>query len=87
MSREFAFTIWVKEDARDFDDVSNAVYEAGGDDTLVGELAGKPYVSFDREAETLEDALRSALRTIKAAGLEVVRCEIPADALALAVRA
>lgn len=87
MNREFAFTIWIKSDARDFDDVSNSVYEAGGDDTVVGELAGKPYVAFDREAESLEDALRSALQTIRAAGLEAERCEIPGEALALAVGA
>lgn len=85
MSREFSFTVWVKDDPRDLVEWSNALYEAGGSDSLAGVSNGRPYVAFDREADTLDAALRSALQTVQAAGLQVEHCEIPAEeALAIA---
>ncbi len=78
------FTFTLADDPRDLLEWSNALYEAGGDDTSPGERDGKLHVSFHREADTLEDALRSARRTVQAAGLRVVSCEIPEAAMAAA---
>lgn len=39
-------------------------------------------VSFDREADSLEAALRSARETLRAAGLRPIRCEIEDEVLA-----
>lgn len=76
MKRTFSFTFWLDDDPRDLLDWSNALYEAGGDDSSPGERSGKPYVAFDREAESFEDAVRSARECVLAAGLRVLRCEI-----------
>ncbi|MBX3450643.1 MAG: hypothetical protein KF777_13835 [Planctomycetaceae bacterium] len=81
-SRVFEFTLWLADDARDHAEWSEALYEAGGDDMLVGVLAGKPYVGVHRRAESLEAAIRSARDTVQQAGLQVVKCEIEPEVIA-----
>lgn len=75
-SRVFEFTLWLADDARDHEDWSNDLYAAGGGDMLAGMLAGKPYAAVHRRAESLDEAIRSARKTVQAAGLRIVRCEI-----------
>jgi hypothetical protein len=82
--REFTFTLWLVDDARDIDDWSHAVFEAGGDDTSCGQQRGERYAIFHREAPSLEEAIRSAHQTIQTAGMSVSRLEIEADELAWA---
>lgn len=53
------------------DEAANALYEAGCDDATPGVQAGVPVVAFDREAESLEEAMASAVRDVTAAGLQV----------------
>lgn len=76
MKRTFAFTFVLDDDPRDLLDWSNALFEAGGDDSSPREHCGIPYVAFDREAESFEEAVRSARECILAAGLRILRCEI-----------
>lgn len=78
----YHFTFTLADDPRDLTDWSNALYEAGGDDSSPGIFSGTPYVSFDRAAATLEDAIRSAAENVRNAGLIIVRCEIDAEELA-----
>jgi len=58
----------------------DALYEAGCDDGSVVTRNGATYIAFDREAESLEDALRSATAQVRAAGFEVARVEMDAQA-------
>jgi hypothetical protein len=44
--------------------------------------SSQPYAAFHREAATLEDAIRTAIRDVQAAGCRVVRCEIDGRQLA-----
>ena len=39
--------------------------------------SSQPYAAFHREAATLEDAIRTAIRDVQAAGCRVVRSTIP----------
>jgi hypothetical protein len=80
--RQFEFTFWLAPEDRELLDWSNALYEAGADDCSPGEHCGKPYVTFHREAESFEDAVRSAHRDTQAAGCQVLRCEIAAEQMA-----
>ena len=80
-TRLFEFTLWLTPESREFLDWANAIYESGGDDSSPGEHCGAPYVSFHREAETLDDAVRSAYDNVQAAGCQVVRCEIDREGL------
>ena len=68
------FTLIV--DGRDVaqQEVADALWEAGCDDALVGQTNGVPYLDFDREAATLEEAVTSAIADIETVpGLQVVR--------------
>lgn len=78
----FEFTLWLMADQRDLVTRSNALYEAGADDCSPGEHCGEAYAAFHREAESFEDAVRSAIRDVHAAGCHVVRCEIDERQLA-----
>ena len=81
-SKEFSFTFVIKEDSRRPEDWLNALYEAGGADTTARVSNGVHLVSFDREANSLEEAIRSAWETLRAAGLQPIRCEIEDETLA-----
>jgi hypothetical protein len=80
--RTYHFTCWLSDDPREFEVWADALYEAGGDDSSPGVQTGKPYVSFHREANGLETALRTAAVTVHAAGLSILRVEIDAEELA-----
>ena len=60
------------------DEDCNALYEAGCDDGTVVTRNGRTYIAFDREAESLEEAIRSATAQVMAAGFEVARVEMDA---------
>ena len=51
------------------------------DDGTISTIAGVSQIDFHREAESLEKAIRSAISEIEAAGLDVARLEMLADAL------
>jgi hypothetical protein len=55
--------------------MSDALYEAGCDDGSPGVSCGVVSVSFDREAETLRDAVESAIADVERAGYRVARVE------------
>lgn len=64
----FHFTI-VLEGLDDIDDeLSNRLFDAGCDDTLLHCCEGVVYLDFDREAASLAEAIGSAVRDITAAG-------------------
>lgn len=50
------------------DDLADALFEEGCDDATFSMVGGKPRLDFDREAESLEDAVLSALDDIRRAG-------------------
>jgi len=80
--RQFEFRFWLADDARDLDEWSHALYEAGGDDSTCGLQAGWPYVWFSREAVSLKEAIRLAREQVQAAGLRVLRCEVDEEEMA-----
>lgn len=50
-------------------------YEAGCDDALAAMMRGVFVLRFDREADSLEQAIASAMRDVEAAGASVTRVE------------
>lgn len=79
MTRLFEFAFFLADEERELLEWSNALYDAGADDSHPGILNGAPRVAFSRQAETLEDAIRSAHRDVQAAGLQVVKCEMTVE--------
>jgi hypothetical protein len=56
----------------------DALYEAGCDDGTIVTRNRVTFIAFDRKAESLEKAIRSATANVRAAGFEVERVELPA---------
>ncbi len=60
------------------DDQCDALYEAGCDDGTIVTRNGITAIAFDRDADSLEEAIRSASAHVGAAGFEVARIEMDA---------
>jgi hypothetical protein len=61
---------------------ADALYARCKDGTLI--TAGSTtYIDFDRQASSLDEAIRSAIADINAAGFHVARVEMEADSLVL----
>ena len=70
------FRVWLSAAPDDLLEWSNALYEAGGDDSTPGIIAGCAHVDFHRDAADLQSAILSAVHTVQGAGLEVDRIEL-----------
>ncbi len=52
------------------------LYETGCDDSTIVTRNGQSFVAFDRQADSLEAAIRSATSDVQSAGFRVVRVEM-----------
>ena len=60
------------------DDDCDRLCEAGCDDGTVVTRDGVTHIAFDREAQSLEEAIRSATAQVRAAGFDIARVEMDA---------
>jgi len=68
------FTLIVEGTDLQTDPTIEALFEAGCDDATVGRSNGVQYIAFDREAESLAEAVHSAQREVeKVEGVRVTR--------------
>ena len=51
------------------------------DDGTLSTIAGVPQITFHRQAASLEEAIRSAILTLRSVGFGVLRVEIEPDTL------
>jgi hypothetical protein len=58
------------------DAMSDALYGGGCDDAGVGSCDGVVTVDFDREADSLGDAIGSAVKDVEHAGFTVARVDV-----------
>jgi len=74
---EFEFTLILAGIDELTDDVTDRLFEAGCDDGTVAIRCGRPYITFTRSAESMKNAVLSAIQNVFDAnlGLEVVRIE------------
>jgi hypothetical protein len=56
--------------------MADAIFAAGCDDATPASSGGVVGVGFDREAESLGDAIGSAIKDVERAGLAVARVEV-----------
>jgi hypothetical protein len=66
------------------EELADRLYEAGCDDGLPGMACGVACISFSREADSLESAIRSAIADVQRAGCTVERVQIERDSPLLA---
>ena len=59
------------------EELENALFEAGCDDALLGIQNGSVYLDFEREADSLRNAILTAIRQVETApvGIHVIRVE------------
>lgn len=58
------------------DDKADELFAAGCDDGTPASCAGIAWIHFDREANSLEEAIRSALGQVQAVGFAVSKVEL-----------
>lgn len=63
------------------DDLADALFAAGCDDATPVKINGLVQIMFDREAESLETAIRSAIGQVQQTGEKVTRVEIAAESV------
>jgi hypothetical protein len=73
--KTFEFSIIASGLDPEADDFESRFYDHGCDDALVGVSKGRIIIDFTREAETIEDAIASAVENVKTAGATVERIE------------
>jgi hypothetical protein len=73
---EFTLVLTVDPD----DQQGDNLYGAFNDGTI-STIAGVPQIHFHRQAATLEEAIRSAVSDVRAAGIDVERVELHPDML------
>ena len=75
--KTYAFEI-VLEQAQLSDEECDRLYEGGADDATIVTREGVTRLAFDREAESLEEAIRTATAATESAGFPVTRIELQA---------
>lgn len=78
---KYEFTLILTESLALTDDLADALFAAGCDDGTPGTCNGVFSIDFHREATSLEEAIRSAIEAVRAAGYTVARVEIDAEAV------
>jgi len=78
---KYEFTLILKGPLELTEDIADELFEAGCDDGTPGTCEGVFSIDFHREAESLEQAIRSAIGNVKTAGYQVERVEIAPEAM------
>ena len=78
---KYDFTLILRGQVELTEEIAAALFEAGCDDGTPGTCSGVFSIDFHREANSLEEAIASAIAQVRAAGLEADRVEIEAEAV------
>ena len=78
--KTYGFNVVLKNVSQVTDEQADALFAAGCDDGTPTSSEGVAWIHFDREAASLEEAIRSAVAQVQAAGLMVAKVELDADA-------
>ncbi len=75
---KYEFTLILEGSLELTEPISDELFQAGCDDGTPDICNGVFSIDFNREANSLEEAIRSAIENVKSAGYEVRRVEIEA---------
>lgn len=73
---ELPYHEFVQRECQRMDEMGGRLHAAGCDDSTFGARGSTYFLDFDREAESLGDAVRSAIEAVETAGLKVAKVEI-----------
>ncbi len=79
--RKYEFTLILKGSLELTEEIADALFKAGCDDGTPGTCNGVFSIDFHREANSLEEAITSAIGNVKSARYDVERVEIEAEAV------
>lgn len=68
----YNFTLTLSGVTCETEGLEDALYESGCNDALICAYGNSVYVEFDREADSLDDAIASAVKNIEMAGVDAV---------------
>jgi len=85
--KRYDFTLVLSQPGELTDQLVEDLYEAGCDDGSPSSRAGVVMVTLHREADSLEQAIRSGIADAQKAGCRVARVEIELDDLVTATPA
>lgn len=85
--KTYQFDVVLKDTTEVTDDQANVLFSAGCDDGTPASCNGVAWIHFDREAGSLEEAIGSAVAQLQAAGFQVSKVELEADAVQLQAEA
>jgi hypothetical protein len=77
--RTYEFNVVLKSVAEVSDDQADVLFQAGCDDGTPASCNGLAWIHFDREASSLEEAIRSAVAQVQSAGFTVSKIELDVD--------
>jgi hypothetical protein len=77
--RTYEFDVVLRDASEVTDDQADALFAAGCDDGTPTCCDGLAWIHFDREAVSLEAAIRSAISQVQSAGFSVAKVEMDAD--------
>lgn len=78
---KYEFTLILKGQFELTEEIADELFEAGCDDGTPGVCNGVFSIDFHREANSMEEAIRSAIANVKSSGYEVERVQIEAEAV------
>lgn len=78
---KYEFTLVLKGSRELTEEITDELFQAGCDDGTPGTSDGAFSIGFHREANTLEEAINSAIGNVKSAGFDVERVEMQPDLL------
>jgi hypothetical protein len=76
--KSYEFDVVLKDAAEVTDEQADALFAAGCDDGTPASCNGSAWIHFDRDAASLEEAIRSAVAQVRAVGLSVAKIELNA---------
>ncbi len=77
--KTYAFDVILAAGTDITEELADAFFDAGCDDGTPGQRCGVPVITFSREADCLESAIRSAVADVQKAGCIVERVQIEGD--------
>jgi len=76
-----SFQLTLDPQGKTFDELSELVHTVCDHDGSLATTGGAPFVMFDRESETLEEAIVSAVRDLRSVGLSITHAEVDLEQL------
>jgi len=78
--KTYEFDVILKDVSEVTDDQADGLFAAGCDDGTPVSCNGVTWIHFDRESSSLEEAIRSAVTQVQAAGFKVSKVELKVEA-------